>query len=200
MEGNYYIIKNGQQLGPMTAEELLRYGLNPDSIVWHPGMSDWGPAANIPELSALLYGNRQQQEPQGVYPSIKEPQMSQGAPYPQNQTPGYSQHPFTQPFGSAYQQPYMPPRERQRSKWLTPAIIATVVGFILSCIGGILGVVGIIQASNANNAFDRGDIFEGERLDSNAKIWTIISFVLSGLSLLCCFIYIIFFVGALGTL
>lgn len=51
---NWYIIYNGAQAGPMNKSQLTRYGLNPASIVWHPGMPDWLPAAQVAELADLL--------------------------------------------------------------------------------------------------------------------------------------------------
>ncbi len=40
----------------MPAAELMRFGLNPASIVWTPGMADWQTAASCPELAHLLGG------------------------------------------------------------------------------------------------------------------------------------------------
>lgn len=50
----YYIIYNGQQVGPMTREQLLSYGLNPNSSVWTEGMPQWVPAYTIPELMEIM--------------------------------------------------------------------------------------------------------------------------------------------------
>src|SRR4051812_34160995 len=42
---DWYYAKDGQRLGPVTAEDLaqlLRSGvITPDSLVWHAGMGDW---------------------------------------------------------------------------------------------------------------------------------------------------------------
>jgi len=51
---NYYITYRGQQIGPMTKEQLLNYDLNPNSMVWHEGMAEWAPAYTIPELMAIM--------------------------------------------------------------------------------------------------------------------------------------------------
>lgn len=50
----YYIIYNGQQVGPMTREQLLSYGLNPNSQVWTEGMPQWVPAYTVPELMEIM--------------------------------------------------------------------------------------------------------------------------------------------------
>ena len=44
----YYIVYNGQQVGPMSKEALVNYGLNPNSQVWAQGMPAWVPAYTIP--------------------------------------------------------------------------------------------------------------------------------------------------------
>lgn len=51
----WYIIFNGQQVGPIDKYQLVNYNLNPSSLVWHEGMPDWQPAGGVPELQDVLY-------------------------------------------------------------------------------------------------------------------------------------------------
>lgn len=50
----WYIVYNGQQVGPMSKEQLLSYGLNSQSKVWKEGMADWADVFTIPELMELV--------------------------------------------------------------------------------------------------------------------------------------------------
>ncbi|MDY4245252.1 MAG: DUF4339 domain-containing protein, partial [Porphyromonas sp.] len=50
----YYIIRNEQQAGPYTLEELAAMGITPDTIVWTEGMADWTPARQVSELASLF--------------------------------------------------------------------------------------------------------------------------------------------------
>lgn len=52
----WYIIYNGQQIGPMTKENLLAYNPSRDTMVWKDGMANWQPIYTIPELMELLSG------------------------------------------------------------------------------------------------------------------------------------------------
>lgn len=82
---NYYIIYNGQQVGPMSREQLLSYGLNPDSQVWAEGMPQWVPAYTVPELMEIMppaagraqtpptYG-----QPEGNYPCTSGKRIAAG--------------------------------------------------------------------------------------------------------------------------
>ena len=45
----YYIGKNNQRMGPYPLEQLLSYGLTPDSLVWCNGMPGWQKAIEVPE-------------------------------------------------------------------------------------------------------------------------------------------------------
>lgn len=49
-----YIVRDGQRLGPFTEEQLVLEQLTPDTLVWHEGMTDWQPAANVPEMARFL--------------------------------------------------------------------------------------------------------------------------------------------------
>ena len=42
MEQYYYIDKNGQQQGPVTANELPKYGVTRNTQVWKQGMANAG--------------------------------------------------------------------------------------------------------------------------------------------------------------
>ena len=84
---DYYIIHNGQQVGPMPKEQLVSYGLCPTSKVWCEGMPNWADAATVPDLQSILYpqqpptpqpphqgGYQQPQPPYGGAPSYNHPQ------------------------------------------------------------------------------------------------------------------------------
>jgi len=54
MATSYYIIKNGQQAGPFTKDNLKQNGLTPESLVWTTGMSNWQPASQVVDLADLF--------------------------------------------------------------------------------------------------------------------------------------------------
>ena len=49
-----FLDSNGQQQGPVAANDLPRYGVTPQTLVWRQGMSGWQVAGNIAELSAVF--------------------------------------------------------------------------------------------------------------------------------------------------
>lgn len=55
----WYILYNGQQVGPMEQDQLVAYDLNPNSQVWTEGMAQWAAAYTIPDLMTLINENRQ---------------------------------------------------------------------------------------------------------------------------------------------
>ena len=62
----------------------------------------------------------------------------------------------------------------------------------------IFWIIAITQANSANNAYARGDKFEGDRLNSSAKTWTIVTYVLSGLGIIGSVFWVILtFTGAI---
>ncbi len=54
MAQQYFIMYNGQQVGPMSVEQLKAYGLKADSMVWAEGLTDWVAAYTIPELMVAI--------------------------------------------------------------------------------------------------------------------------------------------------
>lgn len=53
---NWYIIYNGQQVGPMSKENLRAYNPTGETKVWREGMTDWQPIYTVPELMELIQG------------------------------------------------------------------------------------------------------------------------------------------------
>lgn len=51
---NYFIEKDGQQLGPFTKEELKSYKITKTTFVWHEGLNDWTEAKNVTDISDIL--------------------------------------------------------------------------------------------------------------------------------------------------
>ena len=49
----FYFIRNGQQIGPIEAEQLAQENITPQTMVWRQGMEDWKEARLLPELDFL---------------------------------------------------------------------------------------------------------------------------------------------------
>lgn len=201
---NYFLIINGQQVGPYPKENLLFHGIQPGTPVWREGMSDWQPASSLPELSDLFqsafgaYAEAQPEpEPKPQYsanPCNQTCQDSAGNPQPQQQQWGQPQQPQQQwgqtQFGQ--QQPWGQPRFGQQPypqpiphfNWMNWAIASTIFGFLFSCIGMIFGIIAINAASKANAAYAAGNRYEGDSNNSTAKTMTIIALVVAGIGIL----------------
>src|SRR3954466_7633735 len=50
----YFFANGSEQRGPYSLEELASFGLRPDTLVWHEGMSQWQRADSVPELIAQI--------------------------------------------------------------------------------------------------------------------------------------------------
>lgn len=50
----YYIHDGTDQKGPMTLEDLLKSGINGETLVWYEGLEGWTPAKNLEELQLLF--------------------------------------------------------------------------------------------------------------------------------------------------
>ena len=163
----YYMIIEGRQAGPFPAEALKAQGLMPDTYVWREGLQNWVAASQLPELDYLFRAN----------------------------PPMESLSPSSPPSGSYYDRqpgtvPPDPYRDDSRygapvphTNWLPWAVVATVAAFLLSCIGMIFGIIGIVQANKANTAYQRGDFSIGDSANSTARLMTIIAFVFAAIGL-----------------
>ena len=69
---NYFIIENGLQVGPFSAEILVKNkNITAETLVWADGFADWTPAWQVEELRIMLQTNTTvQQTPPPVPPYI----------------------------------------------------------------------------------------------------------------------------------
>lgn len=50
----YMVAHNGREFGPLTLRELANRRLTSDMLVWHEGVVDWVPIADVPELQPYV--------------------------------------------------------------------------------------------------------------------------------------------------
>lgn len=116
----FYLVKNGQRVGPFELEQLAQQELTPETLAWTEGMANWEPAGSIPALASIFAPKpapapapqpapapapqpAPAPAPQPVQQAAPQPQpVQQPAPQPQPQP----QYQAPQP---QYQQPYQQP-------------------------------------------------------------------------------------------
>ncbi len=178
----FYIIIDGKQAGPFSRDELLSRGLNPNSMVWRAGMSDWMPASQVAELQSLF-----DNKPRSSRFNINKEQEAAQANFNRQENQGYQQpYQEQQPYQQPFQQPFQPQQPyRQHTNWMPWAIICTVLG-LCSCIGLILGAIGISKASSANKAYMMGDNLSGDSYNKSAQVLVIIGLVFDVIGTIYC--------------
>ncbi|MFG6427436.1 MAG: GYF domain-containing protein [Muribaculaceae bacterium] len=224
-DNNWFAMFAGNRFGPTSISALIANGLTRDTPVWHPGMNDWQPAYTQTEVMTALnqvpptgnsYGQHPpysqpngfannpqygQQNPYGYgsqtpngYPQYGQsadnkpnfaanPQYNSGQTYGQNYgQQNYGQQNYGQNYGQ--QNPNQFGNSSAYTNWLPLAIVATILGFLCSCIGAIFGIIGIIQANKANGFYAIGNESMGNQANNTAKTMTIIGFVLAGIGLI----------------
>lgn len=146
-------------------------------------MTDQNPEYKGPEGQ----NPQSEQSQQPVYSQQSAPEQPQGQPsyQPQGQPNYQNQGQQYQGQPNYGQQTYggIPPQD-QPNNYMVMNIIATVLGFILCsscCIGGIIGIVGIVFSNQSKSKYNLGDL-NGSINDANtAKIIGIVSLVITGL-------------------
>lgn len=173
MEKEYYIVVNDRREGPFTFEGLRARGIEPSTLIWTAGMSDWKRADEVSEVASLLANRTRVDDNEsafGGYAQREEPPYHRTAPGADSR------------YGQGDRN--VNPQVNVSTNWKTLAIIALVCGFLFSCIGGIVGIFAVMQGSKAENAQRYGNDIEAANCWSNCKTLTIISFVLAGIGIL----------------
>ncbi|MDE7410261.1 MAG: GYF domain-containing protein [Muribaculaceae bacterium] len=177
MEKEYYIVVDDNRVGPLSLTQLSERGIEPSTLVWTAGMADWTRADCVPELASLLAARTRIDEQESAFGSYARPsEQSAGNFQPYREPRNYDA------FNNGVNQGggnFNPP-----TNWKTLAIVATVAGFIFSCIGGIIGIIAWVNANKAENAMRFGDDFTAQSAWSTCKTLCIVSFILTGIGLI----------------
>ncbi|MBO4723376.1 MAG: CD225/dispanin family protein [Muribaculaceae bacterium] len=177
---NYYLSNGIDRKGPFPAEELIRNGMTPDSLVWCNGMAGWTRASEVTELSGYFTAQPLQYQ----QPSYGQPQYQQPA-YGQSQYPQYPQYAQGQ-YGSVEARPPKP------DSYMVWAILTT----LFCCLP--LGIVSIVKAAKVDDLYNRGDYSGAQTASEEAKKWATWSAVSSLLIVVLYFVVVLIAVAVNG--
>lgn len=183
----YWIIVNNRQAGPFELEQLPGLNVLPTTPVWHEGLSQWVPAAQVPEIVALFQhkqtettddaGTTADEEPQA--PADKDGEaIMEDAARDENETTTYSgicDNVEQNPYRGYYPQQSKKEeadRPEKPSSYLGWAVAST----LLCCLP--LGVVAIIYSASVNSKYDRGDYKGAEKASEKAQWWIMLAITL----------------------
>lgn len=152
----YWLMKDGVRLGPMTFAELVRSVDSPSAPVWREGLPDWCAAETVPELSGLFRMASPQQQPQ--YQQPQQPyQQPAAVPRPVfATTPAPGPHRPETPMPNTY-------------------LAWSIVTMVLCCVP--TGIAAIIYSSKVSSRWTAGDLDGARSASDNAALWIIISIV-----------------------
>ncbi len=167
----FFIGTNGQQYGPVPAENLKANGVTRETLVWCNGMANWAKAADVPELAAQFAPPIPPVPPVPPAPPVAPvaPAPPVAPHTPQRNVPG---------------QPMVCP-----DNYLVWAILTT----ILCC--WPLGIPAIVYATKVEKRWSQGDRLGALENSLNAKKWCKISLI-GGIATFV-FSFIVSFFGAL---
>lgn len=180
MEKEYYIVVNDKRVGPLKFDQLRDYFIQPSTLVWTAGMADWARAGSIPELESVI--SAPSVDGESAFGSYAQPEQPPRHQQWNSQNSAYSNR-YSQQNQNYGNNTGSNGQYHIDTNWKTLAIVALVAGFLLSCIGGIVGIFALIEANKAQKAESFSDEFGARNHWSNCKTLTIISFVLSGIGL-----------------
>lgn len=139
---NYFILEDGQQVGPLSVDELTSKHVNGSDLVWTQGMPDWQPAETVSELASAVAIQPPPAPPKPPTVTSTSPPPPPVAGVPLNTPP--PPRPMASKTAPVYSPPMpsqAPPKANAFSTGYQPKpgggwIIA---GYIFAVLGGLIG-------------------------------------------------------------
>ncbi len=142
----YFYIIGGEQRGPVSVDELKTMGISSTTQVWCEGMTEWQPAGQVAEITAVIqFGCT----PPPVNPTVPP------VPNSGNFAGAASQH--------------TEPKPMKPDTYLVWSILVTV----LCCLP--FGIPAIVYATKVDNLYYCGQYDAAINASKQAKTWTIVS-------------------------
>ncbi len=161
-DARWYAMIDGQRIGPFDTHNMAAQGINDNTPVWRQGMTDWAPAHTCPELMNAINARRASEPPK--VPEFNPYRYAAGGNYDSINN------------GTGYPTSYF--------NWMPWAVAATVAAFLFSCIGVVFGIIGIVQANKANEAYASSNYAVGDQANSTARTMTLVAMVFAGVGLI----------------
>lgn len=191
----YWINFKGEQLGPMSKEQMAHLGLDESAYVWHSGLPDWVKISKVPELTDLFTGEVEAPEmPSESAPELPQQQdVEESMPeMPQQYDDVEETMPEMPQQQEDFQQGYVPGEMQYATQQSTPPampqqeppkcpptnLVWAIITTIMCC--GPLGIVGMVFAFLTKKHYRRGNYEKAERM-SEYGAWAIIFSIMLGL-------------------
>ena len=95
----YYMVVGEKSTGPYSLEDVLNHpALRPETLVWKPGIDNWQPARNFPELDVVFMQRNEENVKEGIDPPHHE--FHKNPYYEQENYPRKDQYPPYEPYGN----------------------------------------------------------------------------------------------------
>lgn len=150
----YWAMIDGQRVGPMDKDALLRMNIGANTPVWYPGLPDWCMASDVEELAAALRLS---------LPPVP-PAVTPVSPYYQQTWPTAPLQQESTNYDERYKEP-MPPTY----------LAWSIVTMILCCLP--TGIVAIIFSSKVSGKYASGDYAGAKNASEAAAIWILVTVV-----------------------
>lgn len=157
----YYIDKEGNQKGPVSAESLKAYGVTDNTLVWKVGMEQWTQAKDVPELRSFFH-LPQTPPPPPVPPT---PPSAQGYSKSADSNASYDK------AAQAQAQTASPAEMPKPDNYLVWSILCTI------CCCTPLGIYCIICSSQVDSLYKAGDYEKAVKKANETKTCCIIGTV-----------------------
>ncbi len=145
MNRYFYIDDEGKQKGTFTPMELKEENVKRDTLVWTQGMEQWKRAEEVDELLFLFSS------------TYHSPPSMQSQPVQPQHAPTV----------------HAPSQQPMPKTWLVESILVTILPFILcSSFLSLLGIIGIVYATQVESFFNRGDYQASVEASRSAGKWT----------------------------
>lgn len=202
----YWTVIDGERKGPVTLEQLISLNIQPNTLVWREGLTDWIEAKDLSELTEIFAMHVPEPPEISNKEQVKEPEIVE------NETPPSIEEPASQPVTPpepTVEAPkntwYDSPRNDSANPWYPssnnsniscpPTYLALAIVTIACCFQPC-GIVSLVYASLVKGAFGQGKYDIAQKYSHYALIWGIVGIaigcILTPIVIALCFLDILY--------
>lgn len=167
MDKEYWIIEDGESVGPFSLEDLKSHDIAPTTKIWYRELEEWTKAEDT-ALADVLF-------PKATPPSFSTDSFQQVNYNPQPAVSHIDETKLRQAYEKGLEEGKQLDKDTDIHQCPPTYLVWSVVATVLCCVP--LGIVSIIYASNVTKYFHNGEYLKAKKASDKALYWTLANII-----------------------
>ena len=167
MDKEYWIIEDGESVGPFSLEELKNHNLSPTTKIWFRELDEWTKVEDT-ALAEVLF-------PKPTPPTFSTDTYEQNIQPQQPSFNAFDENKLKEAYEKGLEEGKQLDKDTDVRQCPPTYLVWSILATVLCCVP--LGIVSIIYSSNVTKYFNNNEYLKAKKASDKALYWTIANII-----------------------